>query len=258
MANLALNVTINWRVLISVVSILTLALLSYYSGLWKQWRMHFSSRLSIVSAPDENVQTSYLTWNDNINEAVFYRQIVAENSKFAVLLLHGQKFISKTWQDIGTLKALSSKGFTAIAADLPQYGDSKLREPKDNKEKIQFLSDLIKKLNLQRPVLVAPSMSGSYAMPFVMDEEHSKELRGFIPVAPTTVAVQKEADLEKLKLPTLLVYGEKDTSFEPYVEKMKKIPSSEVYMMKNAQHPCYLDDPGDFHQRVIKFLEKLD
>lgn len=220
--------------------------------------MHFSSRLSIVSAPDENVQTSYLTWNDNINEAVFYRQIVAENSKFAVLLLHGQKFTSKTWQDIGTLKALSSKGFTAIAADLPQYGDSKLREPKDNKEKIQFLSDLIKKLNLQRPVLVAPSMSGSYAMPFVMDEEHSKELRGFIPVAPTTVAVQKEADLEKLKLPTLLVYGEKDTSFEPYVEKMKKIPSSEVYMMKNAHHPCYLDDPGDFHQRVIKFLEKLD
>lgn len=260
MANLSLNVNVKWRVVIALLSIIAIAGLLFYSSLWEQWRTYYNSgniKTEDIHAPDESVQMSHIRWN-KADEAVFYRQIVAENSKFVVLLLHGARFSSKTWQDIGTLKALSSEGYTAIAVDLPTYGDSKIQEPKDDEGKVLFLSDLIKKLKLNRPVLVAPSMSGSYAMPFVMNPNLSKQLRGFIPIAPSTVAVYEEADLEKVKLPTLLVYGEKDAAFEPYVDKLKKIPESEVFIMKNARHPCYLDNHEEFHRKVLQFLAKLE
>jgi len=83
-------------------------------------------------------------------------------------------------------------------------------------------------------------------------------LRGFIPVAPGAVAKYTEKELKQLDLPTLIVYGEKDTGFKQYAEKMNNIPGSEVFMMKGAQHACYLDNPEEFNARVIEFLDKLD
>lgn len=258
MANLALNVTIKWKVLIALLSVTVLAVLCVYSSLWKRWWTDSEGIGNIMHTPDENIQEGYISWN-GINNGVFRRQIAADNSKFEVLLLHGARFTSKTWQDIGTLQALSSEGYTVIAVDLPQHGASmSVQQPKDDQEKVQFLADVMDKLNLKRPVLVAPSMSGSYAMPFVLDKKHSKELRGFIPIAPGAVAAYSESDLKGVELATLIVYGEKDQGFQQYVGKMKEIPGSEVFIMKDASHPCYLDNPKEFHKRVLEFLRKLD
>src|SRR5688572_25069784 len=41
-----------------------------------------------------------------------------------VLLLHGQRFHSKTWKELGTLDRLAKEGFRAIALDLPGFGAS--------------------------------------------------------------------------------------------------------------------------------------
>ena len=258
MANLALNVTIKWKVLIVLLAVVALAVL-FYSSLWKYWATDPAvTESDNIHTQDENVEEKYLVW-DGIDKGIFYRQAAAENPKYTVLLLHGAKFTSRNWRKLGTLKALSSKGYTAIAVDLPEHGDSmKVKQPTEEEGKIKFLSDLIKNLNLERPVLVAPSMSGAYAMPFVMDEKHSKELRGFVPIAPGAVAKYEGAELEKLHLPTLIIYGEKDKGFaDQYVDKMKQIPGSEVFMMKDASHPCYVDNPEEFHSTVLKFLEKL-
>ena len=247
------------KVLIALLSVIALAVLFFYSSLWKHWWPDARvTENGDIQAADENVQEEYLSW-DGKEKGVFYRQVVAENSKFAVLLMHGARFTSKNWQNIGTLQALSSKGCTAIAVDLPHHGDSmNVQQPKEESEKVQFLVNLINKLSLERPVLVAPSMSGSYALPFVMDDKHRKELRGFIPVAPGAVAKYSEDDLKGVNLRTLIVYGEKDKSFEQFADKMKAIPGSEVFMMKGASHPCYLDNPKEFHDKVLEFLGKLD
>ena len=260
MANLALNVTIKWKVLIAALSVIALAVLFFYSSLWKYWWPGArGTENGGIHTPDENVQEEYLSLDGMKGKGVFYRQVVAQNPKFAVLLLHGARFTSKNWQNIGTLQALSSNGYTAIAVDLPHYGESmNVQQPKEESEKVQFLANLINKLSLERPVLVAPSMSGSYALSFVMDKKHSNDLRGFIPIAPGAVAKYSEADVKGLDLPTLIVYGEKDKGFKQFADKMKAIPGSEVFLMKEASHACYLDNPREFHNKVLEFLGKLD
>lgn len=263
MANLALNITVKWKFVIALVVVLGLAVCLLYSSFWKNWRTTSSAEIPenaesiLIHTNDENVQQKYLHWN-GVDKGIFYRKIVPENSKFPVLFLHGARFTSKDWQKIGTLKALSSQGYTVAAVDLPKHGDSeRVKEPSDENGRIEFLGQLIKKLELERPVVVAPSMSGSYALPFVMNEIYKEEVRGFVPIAPAAVAKYTDEDLKGINLPTLIVYGEKDITFTQYVDKMKEIPGSEVFMMKDANHPCYLDNPAEFHKRVIEFLDKL-
>ena len=257
MANLALNVTVKWHVLIVLLLVLSLAVLYFYSSYRKGWAdSPGKANGDILQTQDENEQHGYLSW-DGTEKGIFYRQVKPESPRFPVLFLHGAAFTSKNWHDIGTLAALGSKGFQAVAVDLPGHGESQHIKSPETAERIQFLSNLIKELGLERPVVVAPSMSGSYALPFVMNEEHAKELRGFIPVAPGAAAQYSEK-FKELDLPTLIVYGEKDTGFQPLVAKMNDIPGSEVFMMKDAKHPCYLDNPEEFNARVVKFLDKLD
>ena len=254
MANLALNITVRWHVLIALLLVLSVGVLFLYSSYWKGWA-ESPKKANGDTSQTQDEQQGYLSW-DGTEKGIFYRRVMPESTQVPVLFLHGAAFTSKNWHDIGTLTALGSKGYPAVAVDLPQHGESQnIKQPENV---IQFLSSLIKELRLERPVVVAPSMSGSYALPFVMDKEHAKELRGFIPVAPGAVAKYTEEELKRLDLPTLIVYGEKDTGFQQYVAKMNNIPDSEVFMMKGANHPCYLDNPEEFNARVIEFLDKLD
>ena len=65
------------------------------------------------------------------------------------------------------------------------YAKSKDQEPLDDTD--VFLTDVISALGLDRPVLVSPSLSGSYTLPFLLgwqpEKAHDK-VRGYIPVAP--------------------------------------------------------------------------
>lgn len=251
-------VVLRWQVVVCILLVVSLTVLFYYSYFWKPEK----ANSDILYKPYEDEQHSYLSWNGT-NEGIFYRQVLPAAPRFSVLLLHGTRSSSVDWHYSETLKVLGSKGYRAIAVDMPQHGKSKIvKAPSEEDGRIQFLDDLMKKLGLERPVLVAPSMGGSYAMPFVMNKNHSKELRCFIPLTPDAVAKYTDDELKSLDLPTLLVYCEKDTSFLQYVAKMKNIPNSEVFVMKPIQYkdpsfPCYLDNPGEFHARMVKFLDKL-
>ena len=55
-------------------------------------------------------------------------------------------------------------------------------------ERSRFLERFIEQKHMERPVIVAPSMSGSYAIHYMMrhprPEDCTQRMRGFLPIAP--------------------------------------------------------------------------
>ncbi|CAM9350860.1 unnamed protein product [Heterosigma akashiwo] len=168
-----------------------------------------------------------------------------------VLLLHGAAFSSKTWADLGTLELLSDAGYDAIAVDLPGFGKSEA-QPYDEK----FLGLLLRGLGIfQPPVLLTASMSGKYALPFLLG--HGKSLSGIVTIAPVQVNYYTASDFENVQVPALIVYGENDRMGTSSAGLLTKIPKHSELMIPNGSHPCYLDNPQLFHQYLLKFLSEV-
>jgi abhydrolase domain-containing protein 14 len=166
-----------------------------------------------------------------------------------VLLLHGARFHSGTWKQLGTLDRLAKEGFRAIALDLPGYGASKPGPPLDL---AQFVADA----KLDKPVVLAPSMSGDVALPFVT--AHPDRVAGFVAVAPVGLPSYESA-LRKLALPTLIVWGEKDEVVPVAQAKALHgwVKDSQLVILSDARHPCYLDRPDEFHAALVAFLKSV-
>lgn len=201
----------------------------------------------------------YLEWEGNDN-GIFYREDAPANGgRFTVLFLHGQAFSSQTWDDLGTLKFLSSHDYRVVAVDLPGFVKSKdAEQPRTSEGRSVFLKKFIEKLKIDRPVLVSPSMSGSYALPFIFLGDQGKHLRGYVPVAPVGTDKYEESDYKSLQLPTLIFYGENDSTLGvSSLRRLRNIPDSVIHMMKDAGHACYMANPEEFHEKLLSFLNKL-
>lgn len=57
-----------------------------------------------------------------------------------------------------------------------------------------------------------------------------------------------------IKISTLIVHGQNDVKFQPAVELLKQIPTSEVLTINNASHACYVEQPLIFHNGLRQFL----
>lgn len=170
-----------------------------------------------------------------------------------VLLLHGARYSSETWRDLGTLELLAQQGYRVLAMDLPGFGNSPASEtaPED------LLSTLLPLLFERPAVVVSPSMSGRFSLPLVA--QRPSWLAGYVPVAPGAIA----ANLDKVrdsKVPTLIFWGKKD-SIIPLKEGQrlaKAMPGSRLVVLEEAGHPCYLDQPIGFHRELLKFMASLN
>ena len=170
----------------------------------------------------------------------------------SVLLLHGAKFNADTWKDLGTLDVLAGAGFRAVALDLPGFGKS----PRWTFDRATLLAELIPALGLGRPVLVAPSMSGSVSFPLILD--HPELVSGFVAVAPA--GTRKYARLLKDNpVPTLVVWGGHDRVFPVSQAKLlaASFKQASVVILPEAQHPAYLDQPERFHESLLAYLASL-
>ncbi len=110
---------------------------------------------------DIPVKSSYLL----IQDANIHYLEAGKIDAPSVVFLHGATFSAKTWEEIGSLEILAEKGYRAIAVDLPGCGDS---ESLSTGALQEFIQEFIAKLSLNLPILVAPSMSGGYSLPFMV------------------------------------------------------------------------------------------
>ncbi|CAF1608945.1 unnamed protein product [Rotaria magnacalcarata] len=174
-----------------------------------------------------------------------------------VLLLHGRKFSSETWKKIGTLQNLTLWGYRAYAIDIPHSGNDSLPVTGD-KAAVQWLTKVISKLHLSNLVIISPSMSGRLTLPYMFQLKKQQQLiRGFVYISPVGTKQYQASDFTQVKIPTLVVHGEKDTEFLPAFEALKTIPASEGLLIKNASHNSYYEKPLEFHQGLRRFLEKV-
>jgi abhydrolase domain-containing protein 14 len=182
-----------------------------------------------------------------------YARVVGDPKGRPVLLLHGARFTSKDWQELGTLDLLARRGYRAVAIDLPGFGNSSAVVAKPE----EFLHEALPLLDLKKPVVVFPSMSGSFALPFVA--AHPDEVSGLVPIAP--VDLEKWAPkLTCKELPVLLLWGAND-SVIPIKQAdalVAALPQTEKVVLSGAEHACYRDKPAEFHQALVTFLKTLD
>ena len=65
-------------------------------------------------------------------------------------------------------------------------------------------------------------------------------------------------NLDKIKVPALILVGEKDTAFLQAADYMAKtIPGARKFVVPNAGHPANIDNPDFFNARILEFLHQL-
>jgi pimeloyl-ACP methyl ester carboxylesterase len=170
----------------------------------------------------------------------------------AVLLLHGARFSSRTWHELGTLELLAKSGLRAVAVDLPGYGASE----QSSREPREFLPALLDALELDKPVIVSPSMSGRFAYRLLVSSP--ERVGGFVAVAPAQTP-EFAPKLAGASFPVLVVWGEKDTVFSPSQADLLvgSVPGSRKLILEGARHPSYLDQPEAFHDALVAFTKEV-
>lgn len=172
----------------------------------------------------------------------------------AVLLLHGASFSSKTWQEIGTLSTLAESGFRVYAVDLPGFGQS---ESCAAPEGAVWMKALCDELPLENPIIVSPSMSGRYSLPFVI--EYADSVDGFVAVAPVGIR-HHEKQLGQMTCPVLAVWGENDRTIPvDHADLLTgAVENGRKVIIPSGSHAPYMSDPATFHRELLTFLAELD
>jgi pimeloyl-ACP methyl ester carboxylesterase len=173
----------------------------------------------------------------------------ASGQSLPIVLLHGASFSSETWQKTGTLEALAAAGYQAFAIDLPGFGKS---EPA-SASPVVWLGELVDQLSSKPPVLLAASMSGGYALPFMI--AHPEQIRGFVAVAPVGLPAYRE-HFHKVSAPVLAVWGEQDQivpigDAELLVNSVKR---GRLVIIPKATHAPYMSDPAYFNRELLQFM----
>lgn len=170
-----------------------------------------------------------------------------------ILLLHGKMFKAATWQETGTLAKLSEAGYRAIALDMPGFGQS----PFADIEPAEVLKIIISQASPNQAIILGPSMGGRIALEFTLD--NPALVSGLILVGAVGVQENKER-LKRVALPCLAIWGGEDSISQLANGRLiqQEIKGAKLVVIPGAPHPCYLDQPDEWHRILLGFLtEKL-
>ncbi|NWI65853.1 ABHEA protein, partial [Todus mexicanus] len=137
------------------------------------------------------------------------------------------------------------------------YGDSPPTETVATAQgRVAFLDHVLQQLGMWKPVLISPSMSGRFALPFLL--ARGDRLSGFVPIAPVGTKDYTAEQYQRVQTPTLIVYGDRDTGLGAQaLQNLRHLPRHRVAVLPDAGHACYLDKPEDFHRALLGFLRQL-
>jgi len=182
-----------------------------------------------------------------------------DNGRPWVMFLHGLNYNTRNWVEINMLRVTAKLGFNNIAVDLPSFGASNGTKVPTGLTKEQFLEELVTAAGLkdQKLIIVTPSMSGQFAVPYLKMKGTAPDTKlvGFVAAAPMATEVLKDFDLATIKTKTLVIYGVRDDNLGKKSEEvLSKIPNSKVVQVPNAGHPSYLDNTDAFMREMFKFF----
>ncbi|KAL4003757.1 Alpha/beta hydrolase family protein [Acanthocheilonema viteae] len=147
------------------------------------------------------------------------------------------------------MQVSAAAGYRTIAIDLPNFSRSRTKSLTPN-DHSTFLSLVIKNLNIHKPIIISPSASGSYSIPYVLSNPN--KIDGFVPVAPCCV---RNDGWENFTVPTLIIYGNQDKA--PISTMLLKIPKKNLVIIPDAPHAAYIKKPIDFVTILVNFLYSI-
>jgi abhydrolase domain-containing protein 14 len=193
------------------------------------------------------ILSRYLT----IDNAQVHYLIAGQPGRQTIVLLHGRSFTAATWQQIGTLDAVANGGYQAFAIDLPGFGQSAASASRDT-----WLGELFDQLAIKSPpILLAASMSGSYAWPFITSQP--ERIAGFVAVASVSIRSYQDK-LDRITAPVLAVWGEHDDLI-PIAEAellVRSVSHGRLVIIAGGSHAPYMSDPTTFNAELIRFIEE--
>ncbi|KAM8915888.1 putative protein-lysine deacylase ABHD14B isoform 2-T5 [Spinachia spinachia] len=211
--------------------------------------------MSAVKVTEGSVQV------EGCGAPLFYRQSEPTQGEAtaSVLLLHGIRFSSENWLNNGTMETLAKAGCRAVAIDLPGLGRSQSASAPaavGQPAPAAFLREVCERLSLSPVVVISPSLSGMYSLPFLL--QHPALVRAYVPVAPICTEHFTAEQYRSVKVPSLIVYGDQDAELgERSLNNLRNLANHSVVVVKGAGHPCYLDDPDAWHDALTGFLGTL-
>lgn len=169
-----------------------------------------------------------------------------------VVLLHGRSHDATLWQELGTIEMLARRGYRAIAMDLPGYGTTDGLKFSPN----TFLFECLPALEIERPLVVAPSLAGRYALPMAV--RYPDQVSGLVLVAPMA-AESFGPRLVESTIKTLIVWGEDDWRFPLEIGEglHLQLPASRLVVIDNSGHACHAEDPDTFHAHLLPFVAEI-
>ena len=168
----------------------------------------------------------------------------------AVVLLHGERQRAEIWRQIGTLDALAEAGYRGIALHTPPAQGSP--GPLDPH---LWLGHALDALELERPLLVAPTSSGRYALPLATGEPD--RIRGLVAIAPSEVDVYRSR-LSLMTAPVLSIRGARDGSRSAVHADWLVAGGGRRVVIGDAGRDAWLHAPELFHAELLAFLVSLD
>ena len=107
-----------------------------------------------------------------------------------------------------------------------------------------------------RKLLGSKPCKGAYeelvqSIDMIRDESYRKTLEA-------SVAQDRDAPVENIKVPTMILYGEEDTVYPPELARAmaSRIPGAELTMIKGAGHLANLEQPDEFNRILLEFLKR--